>query len=234
MEKEGGRVMVERKLKAKALLIDLDGTIVDSMQVFEEAAKAAFSAIGHSKSSDSAGLEIVRCLQRNLPLNGFLAKMGVDKDLTEKFLTTFLQSFYYVAPSKTRLLPDVDETLRRLSAVFLLALITRRQTLKKLVEQELKRLRIDQYFTAVVTGLEVEKPTPSPDPILRAANQLQVATRDCVVVSDSGVDIKAAKTAGAKSVAVLSGVFEKEELEQEAPDLIINDVNCLPQCLIGI
>jgi phosphoglycolate phosphatase-like HAD superfamily hydrolase len=52
-----------------------------------------------------------------------------------------------------------------------------------------------------------------------------------VVVSDSGVDIVAGKRAGAKTVAVLSGLFDERELRKEDPDLIIKNVRLLPKHL---
>ena len=131
--------MTQQKLKAKALLIDLDGTIVDSLEAFAEAAETALSAIGSKQSSNNVGLEIARHLQLNLPLDDFFNDTNVDDALREKFLTLFLQSFYKIASSKTRLFPNVDKTLHRLSRKFLLALVTRRRVSKKLVEKELQR-----------------------------------------------------------------------------------------------
>jgi phosphoglycolate phosphatase-like HAD superfamily hydrolase len=50
-------------------------------------------------------------------------------------------------------------------------------------------------------------------------------------VGDSVADVRAGKNAGAKTIAVLSGIFTREELEKEKPDLIINDINELPSFL---
>lgn len=224
--------MAQQKLKAKALLIDLDGTLVDSMDAFAEAAKTALSTIGHNQHSANVGWEIAKHLQRNLPIGEFFKKTNVDEASREKFLESFLQSFYNIAPNKTKLFPNVDKTLRKLSKNFQLALITRRPVSKKLVKQELERLRLNQYFKTIVTALEVKRPTPFPDAIIKAADKLQVPIKDCVVVSDSGVDLQAAKSAGAKTVAVLSGLFKKEELKKETPNLIIKDITSLPEHLL--
>lgn len=224
--------MARQKLKAKALLIDLDGTIVDSTDAFAEAAKMAFSAIGHPQSSSDIGLEMARHLQRNLSIANFFEKTSLNEAIRGKFITAFLESFYRIATNKTELLPNTAKTLHKLSKCFLLALITRRRVLKQLVEKELQRLQVDSYFGVIVTALDVERPTPFPDAILKAADELQVSIQNCVVVSDSGVDIQAGKSAGAKTVAVLSGMFEKEELRKEKPDLIVKDINDLPEYLV--
>ncbi len=223
--------MVQQKLKAKALLIDLDGTLVDSLDAFAEAAETALTAIGHNRALDNVGLEVARRLQLNLPLNEYFDQIKVDEGSRNRFLALFLQSFYKIAPNRTRLFSDVDKTLRILSGDFLLALITRRPVSKELVRLELERLHLAGYFNAIVTSLEVEKPTPSPDTVVKAAKELKVQVHDCIVVSDSGVDIQAGKSAGAKTVAVLSGLFGEEELRKEIPDRIIRDINCLPEHL---
>ncbi len=222
-----------KKLKAKALLIDLDGTIVDSVEIFEAAAKIAFSAVEHKPSSGKLGLEIARCLQLNRSLDGIFEKNNVDGPVREKFLSVFLQSFYSIAANGTKLFPHVEDTLRVLSREFPLALITRRHVSKAQVVKELERLHVSSLFGAVVTSLEVSTPTPSPDALLKAADELHVPVDGCVVVSDSGVDIQAGKRAGAKTVAVLSGLFQREELMKESPDLIIDNVRRLPEHLVA-
>jgi HAD superfamily hydrolase (TIGR01509 family) len=222
-----------KKLKAKALLIDLDGTIVDSVEVFNAATKAAFSAIGHKPGSGKLGLEIARCLQLDRSLDELFEKNHVNRALREKFLSIFLQSFYTIAASKSKLFPNVENTLHALSRDFSLALITRRHVSKTQVVKELEHLHVSSLFSAVVTSLGVAKPTPSPDALLKAADELQVPIDGCVVVSDSGVDIQAGKRVGAKTVAVLSGLFEEEELVKENPDLIIDSIRRLPEYLVA-
>jgi len=224
--------MDQQKLNAKALLIDLDGTIVDSQEAFAKAAETALSKIECNQNSEHVGLEIARRLQLDLPLDEFFDEIDVNEALREQFLTQFLQSFYEAAPNKTKLFPNVDKTLQNLSENFLLALITRRRVSKTIIRKELRRLCLDRYFTAIVTSLEVKKPTPFPNTIIKAAEELQVPVHKCVVVSDSGVDIQAGISAGAKTVAVLSGLFKKEELRMETPDLIIEDITCLSEHLL--
>lgn len=223
--------MVQNKIRAKALLIDLDGTLVDSAECFSMATEFALSQIGHVGSHVEVGIDIARDLQQNLPL-GEIKSIHLKKELKEKFLKSFSQSFCEIASVRSKLLPNVERTLRVLSKGFLLALITRRRSPEYLISKELRRLHISHYFTAIVTSLQVERATPFPDAILLAAKKLQVPIEYCVVVSDSGVDIQAGKLAGARTVAVLSGLFKKEELRKETPDIVIEDVTALPSWLL--
>ncbi len=227
--------MSHRRLRTKALLIDLDGTIVDSSQVIAEAVETALSAHGiNSCGLGQMGWEIARRLQLNAPVDEIFDRSHVDKSLREEFLKTFLQSFYNIAATRTKLIPGVDKTLCKLSKKFLLALITRRRISKNLVKKELERLDLDGYFRTIITSLEVKRPTPFPDTILKAADELQVPVHQCAVVSDSGVDVEGGKSAGAKTVAVLSGLFKEEELSEKNPDLIIKDINYIPGYVLPI
>jgi phosphoglycolate phosphatase len=66
---------------------------------------------------------------------------------------------------------------------------------------------------------------------MQCSKKLDIRTCDCAVVGDSTVDIQAGKNAGAKTVAVLSGIFSFEELQKQKPDLILKNVTKLPDFL---
>jgi len=217
----------KRLLRVKALLIDLDGTIVDITQPCIEATETAASKLRFRNIDSKIGLEIAKKLQSNLSLEDVFAKFGINESMGQKFLEAFLKAWYTIAPVKTTPLPQVHETLSKLSQHFQLALITRRNMPKEPILRELKRLGLTEYFRFIVTSQDVEEPKPSPQAFLKAANQLGVSISDCAVVGDSIVDIQAGKSAGAKTIAVLSGLFSREELEKEKPDLIIENINSL-------
>jgi len=221
----------KKLLRVKALLIDLDGTIVDITEPCIEAAQEAASTLQLPNIDSKIGLEIAKKLQSNLSIDEVSAEFGMDKSMGQKFLKAFLNAWYSIAPVKTTPLPKVHTTLQKLSQHFQLALITRRNMPKEPIMRELERLGLTEYFKFVVTSQDVEEPKPSPQAFLKVARQLGVSIQDCAVVGDSIVDVQAGKSAGAKTIAVLSGLFSREELEKEKPDLIIKDVNSLPNFL---
>jgi len=223
--------MVRGRLKVKALLLDLDGTLVDSTRAYEAAGKAGFAAIGLSRSDVKTAFEVARCLEQGLPIDDALAKFRLDHASLERFLSAYLNAYYSTVLLQSKPFPNVKETLQTLSQHFPLALITLRYVMPEQVIEELKRLEFRKYFRAIVTALHVEKPKPFPDALLIAAEKLGVPINECAVVGDSIVDLQAGKSAGAKTVAVLSGLFSQKELEKEKPDLIIKDIKSLPQFL---
>jgi pyrophosphatase PpaX len=216
---------VKHGLKAKALLIDLDGTLVDSAEALKNAARIAWTTIGIYSGDVEIGLKIAKRLQQNTALDDLFA--GMSQEIKNKFLAAYLKAFYEGAIEKTKPFPNVHKTLEKLSEKMPLALITRRPIPKKQLQRELKRHNLIKYFKATVTAKEVHRPQPSPEIIFKAAEKLGVSASECAVVTDSPIDIQAGKTAGAKTVAVLSGLFSKEELEKEKPNLIVRSINDL-------
>jgi len=224
--------MVRRKLRVKALLLDLDGTLVDSTEPLKEAGKAGFVAVGFPNiNDDKIAFEVARRLEQALPIDDLFTRFHLGKHVEEQFLPAYLNAYYSAVITKSKPFPNIRETLETLSKNFQLALITLRYTDQEQVIDELKHLGFKKYFRVVVTALDVEKPKPFPDALSVAAQKLGVPIKDCAIVGDSIVDIQAGKAAGAKTVAVLTGLFNREELEKQKPELIIRDLNSLAEFL---
>ncbi len=214
--------MSVEKLKVNGIFFDLDGTIVDSREAYYEAARIAFQALGQEMPEKEVVLEITRKLERKQPI-----KDVVKGDLHE-FLTSYLNAYYSITTKKTKLLPNVSTTLETLSAKAKLALVTMRAFPKENIIKELEGFNIAKYFSYVVTALDTDNPKPSPEALIKCVKALDVQMCDCAIVGDSISDVRAGKAAGSKTVAVLSGLFSRQELMEENPDLIIKDVTALP------
>jgi HAD superfamily hydrolase (TIGR01509 family) len=214
--------MCETKIDAKGIFLDLDGTIVDSREAYYEAARTAFQAMGQKPLEPKATLEIPRRLERKQSL------VDIIEGDTQRFLEIYLRTYYAITLYKTKPFPDVSTTLNILSRKAKLALITMRSATKENIMNELKHFDIAKYFTHVVTALDTRRPKPSPEALINCVKAIDARICDCIIVGDSISDIKAGKAAGAKTVAVLSGLFFKEELAKEKPDLILKNINMLP------
>jgi phosphoglycolate phosphatase len=210
------------KLRAKGILLDLDGTIVDSREAYFAAARAAFRALGLGQPGEKVTLEIPRSLERKQPLDEVVK---VDR---EKFLRVYLGTYYSVTAEKTHLLPNVSTTLKTLWEKAKLGLITMRCVPKEDIVYELKRFKVWRYFSCVMAASDACESKPSPEALLKCAETLGLPIDVCAMVGDSISDVRAGKAAGAKTVAVLSGLFSNEELADEKPDLILKDVSLLP------
>ena len=211
------------KLKARGILFDLDGTIVDSKEAYFEAARTAFAAMGQETVNIKVMTEIPKRLEQNMPINDLISRINVDR-----FLQIYLKAYYDATASRTKPFPNVADTLKKLSEKAKLALTTRRHVPTKEVIRQLEEFGLAKYFQKVVTAFDTMNPKPSPEALLGCSKQWKVEACECVVVGDSVVDVRAGKNAGANTVAVLSGIFSREELEKEKPDLILKSVKELP------
>lgn len=216
------------RLRVKALLLDLDGTLVDSSEALRDAGRAGFAALGLSGfSDDGVAFEVARRLEQDMAIDDLFSKFHMGKEVEERFLPAYLDAYYSAVISKSKPFPKIKETLQVLSKHFPLALITLRYVVREQIIDELKHLGLKRFFRVVVTALDVEKPKPSPDSLIVAARKLRVPIHRCAVVGDSIVDIQAGKAAGAKTIAVTTGLFTPKELKAQKPDLIIENVTVL-------
>lgn len=201
----------------------MDGTIVDSREAYWEAGATAFEKMGEKITDNRIMTEIPKRLEQNLPIKELLN--GID---VQKFLDVYLKTYYQATVMKAKPFPKIPETLDKLSKKAKLALITMRYVPREIITSELEKFGLSRYFQTIITALDTNEPKPSPEALIKCAMQMDVQMCDCAIVGDSVADIRAGKNAGIKTVAVLSGIFSRRELERENPDLIIENVNQLP------
>jgi HAD superfamily hydrolase (TIGR01549 family) len=211
------------KLSVKVIFVDLDGTIVDSKGAYLEATRAGLAAIGKEMTNIKIVNEIPKRIEQNLPIDSIVGETEVPR-----FLQAYLGAYYRATAEKGKPMPEVSDTLRQLSQKARLALITMRRVPHETVLLELQKHGLAKYFQIIMTALDTHSPKPSPESLIECAKLLQVQTCECLVVGDSVADIRAGKNAGAKTVAVLSGIYSRSELQSEKPDLILESVNELP------
>jgi HAD superfamily hydrolase (TIGR01509 family) len=218
--------MTKTKLRAKGIFFDLDGTIVDSTEAYLAAAKTAFQAMGQEPPDAKTALKIPRKLELKQPIDDI-----VRGDI-KGFLSLYLSTYYASTAEKTKPIPGIGDALKALSSNAKLALITMRRVPKEAVISELEHFGMAKYFSHVVTAMDTYKPKPSPEALIKAVQAIDVQICDCLIVGDSVSDVRAGKAAGAATVAVLSGLFSREELAKEKPDLILEDATRLPDYIV--
>ncbi|MDR2707412.1 MAG: HAD family hydrolase [Nitrososphaerota archaeon] len=213
--------MCESKFSPKCIFLDLDGTIVDPRQAYVEAARMGFHAIGQELPEMAVVFEIPKRMEQCRTLEGL-----VCGDLNV-FKRTYLHAYHVVTDGKTKLFPNMLETIEVLSLKAKLALITMRHVPNQTVIKELDFFGIGKYFSSVMTAFDTSKPKPSPEAIFKGIEKFNVETCDCLIAGDSVNDIKAGKAAGIKTVGLLSGLYFHDELAKEEPDMILSDLSKL-------
>ena len=90
--------------------------------------------------------------------------------------------------------------------------------------KKLKQNNILGYFEAIVTSSDVARKKPVPDPMVECCRQLDVKLENSVCIGDSRSDIQSGRSAGMKTIAVLSGFDDLRALSREFPDAVIDSV----------
>ena len=94
---------------------------------------------------------------------------------------------------------------------------------RETVELAFAHVPLGHLFEVVVGGDETERHKPDPEPLLLAAERLGAAPEETAYVGDSPFDVRAAKAAGMRSVAVTWGrIHDRARLEHEQPDAIVD------------
>ena len=193
----------------KALIFDLDGTLVDTVYAHVLAWQLAFA---------EAGMPIDGWrLHRRMGMSGGLFKRAVMRELGRSISLPRLEMldkrhgelFHKFLP-KPRPLPGAVELLRflrRNKVVHGIATSNQRPH----INPSLKALGVGEATVVVERG-DVKRAKPEPDLFLECQERLEVKVGDCYVIGDAVWDLLAARRAGMLSIGLLSGGYGDDEL----------------------
>ncbi|MGW1206800.1 HAD-IA family hydrolase [Streptomyces cyaneofuscatus] len=183
----------------QAVLLDMDGTLVDTEPLWLDAAREVAAAHGHTLTDEEgAGVLGRTCADTAAYLAtlspGAAADQTLESDLEDTFLTAVEKG--------VRLRPGARDLLDRLADGDIPAALVSASP-RRVVDAVLKTLGAEVFRTTVADG-ETDRSKPHPDPYLEAAARLQLPPGACLVVEDSPTGIAAAEAAGCRVVAVPS------------------------------
>lgn len=210
----------------RAVVFDLDGTLIDSRRDIAAAANRALARHGLPERTledlvsfvgDGASTLLARAANR-----------AEDDPLLPKLLATFLDDYRLNALVETRLLPGAFVTLTTLSEALPIALCTNKPRI--CTTPILEGLGIARFFGCVVAGDDVARKKPAPDPLLFAAGALGVSATDCVMVGDGPQDVLAAHAAGMMSIGI-AGMAAPQSLAAARPTFTVDSLDEIPRLL---
>ena len=183
----------------QAVLLDMDGTLVDSEGFWWDVEVEVFASLGHTLDDTWRHVVVGGPMTRSA---GFLIEAtGADIDLDE--LTVLLnQGFEDRIDRSLPLMPGAARLLAELSEHGIpTALVSASH--RRIIDRVLTTLG-PQHFALTVAGDEVSRTKPHPDPYLLAAAGLGADPARCAVVEDTATGVAAAEAAGCQVVAVPS------------------------------
>jgi phosphoglycolate phosphatase len=207
------------------VLIDLDGTLIDSVPdlaycVDALMAQLGLPARGEAKVRQWVGNGIERLVKRALldQLDG-----EPDPALLAKALPIYLELYKENLSKRSCLYPGVKEGLQFLhDAGYKLGCITNKAA--AFTEPLLKDLGIYDYFQIVVSGDTLPVKKPDPLPLLHAARFFKVEPSHALMVGDSISDVKAARAAGFQVICMSYGYNHGQDISDAHPDAVIDSM----------
>jgi beta-phosphoglucomutase len=187
----------EKLAEGLALIFDLDGVIVDSMPVHTEAWIRYMERLGlpceeieramHGRRNDEIVLKLIG---GHLSPEEIFAHGAAKEALFREMIGAGLRE---------RMVPGVVDFLEAYRG-FPIGLASNAEPAN--IEFVLNTAQLHGSFRAIVDGMQVERPKPSPDVYVKAALLLGASGRNCIVFEDSPTGVAAARAAGARVVGV--------------------------------
>jgi len=198
--------------KIRAVLFDIDGTLLDTFDFIYGAFEHAFDVHGIPRLPRE---EISQLMGG--PLEEVYSKMAPGHDAAT--LAETHRQFQENNLHLTKPFPDTIKVLDALKQKGLkLAAITTRSIRTSVLS--LEQNGIAHYFDVVISAEDVVHPKPDPEPLWKALDTMEIKPFDAIMIGDTRVDILAGKNAGTKTVAALYG-FGGERLRELQPDYAI-------------
>jgi len=204
----------------EAILIDMDGTLLDTEKVYLEASIAALNALGYDDGIVELchamigipGPDNERTLRNHFGDNFPLVE--VNRLFAEKTVE-ILQAGMPLKPGVIALLDAIE------AAGLPKAIVT--SSSRSTAREHLRLAGIDHRFDAILTRDDVTRAKPHPDLYLLAASRLQTRAQACIAIEDSNPGVAAAHAAGAITLMVPDIVPPTEQSRANAaavlPDL---------------
>lgn len=219
----------------KLILIDLDGTLVDSVPdlalcVDEMMAGIGRPPHGEAKVRDWVGNGVERLVKRAL-----VGQLEGEPDPAEfeRAYPLFLELYARHNGERSRLYPGVREGLDMLAAGDgQLGCVTNKAA--QFTEPLLEALGIRDYFSIVISGDTLPRKKPDPLPLLHAAEHFGIDPQDALMLGDSVSDVRAARAAGFGVVCVSYGYNHGRDIGEAGPDKVIDSFTELNNLLPSV
>jgi phosphoglycolate phosphatase len=201
----------------KLIILDLDGTLVDTSRDITNALNHALRLHGLKsltveETVKMVGEGLTRLVEKILGDE----KIHLKDDVTKKFLDYYSEHL----TDYSRIYPHVRETLENLIGYKKAVISNKREDLSSKLLEDLDLIK---YFDIVVGSDTTSEKKPSPVPVVYVIKKFGFTPDESIMVGDSNYDIEAGKKAGIKTVAVTYGYREKQYLRDA--DYIVDSID---------
>jgi phosphoglycolate phosphatase len=209
-------------LPVKAVTIDLDGTLLDTVKDLAVAVNLMLRQLGRPPLDEALVRTFVGKGIPNLVKRALAGALSGEPNpaLLERALPLYLDCYESVNGKYATLYPGVPEGLRALeSAGFPLACVTNKS--ERFTLPLLAQMRIDHYFSLVVAGDTLPQKKPDPLPLTHTCRHFGITPAQMLMIGDSLNDAQAARAAGCPVVCVTYGYNEGADVRKLDVDAIV-------------
>lgn len=214
----------------KAILFDLDGTLVDTAGDILAAVNSTMSIYGLKPISYEQCLRFlgdgVEDLVRRAVENSI--SEPIDPNYLAEIVAQYKDFYSSHLTDRSRLFPGVRETLAELQDYTLVVVSNKSHDF---CVQILKQLDIEKYFQLIIGGDLLDSRKPDPGQLLYVMQKFNLTAAQILIVGDSENDILAAHSIGAPVVVVKYGYRDIEILQEYHPDYMIDNFSDLLKIL---
>lgn len=206
----------------RAVLFDLDGTLIDSIGLIVDAMHHAFEAFDGEVPDDSAWMSGI-----GTPLYKQLARYARSPEELETLRDRYRAYQVIHHDNVIKAYEGAVEVLAGLHARgIVMAIVTSKGD--ELARRGIELTGLAKYLPVVIGADSVTKHKPEPEPVLLALERLGVAAGDAVMMGDSPHDISSGNAAGVRTIGALWGPFTREQIAVAKPTYWMSDIRELP------
>ncbi len=214
--------MSRTQFHARTVLLDWDGTLLNSYAADSRAYLAMFRA-----------LEIkwgLAELKRHYSPDWYQVYRAAKLPRARWAEANRLWRAAYLA-ERPPLLPGARSVIHMLEKSFTLGIVTGGSGDR--VRPQIRAFGLADYFSACVCSEDAPRKKPHPAPLQRALKRLRAEPEECVYVGDAPEDIEMARRAGVRAIGVLGPFPTAERLRGAKPELLLKSIRDLPRYLLA-
>lgn len=211
----------------RGVLFDLDGTLVDSLDLILSSYRHTMSTHLGRTPPDQEWLSTM-----GRPLRVQMQRFARSPDEHEAMIETYVTHNQANHDRLVRSFPGMRRAVASLRHHgYRLGVVTSK--LRDASLRELESCGLDELFDGIITASDVDRPKPDPQPVELGLESLDLAPRQALFVGDSIFDLQAGRAAGVDTAAALWGPFNRQQLSGGDPDYWLEHIEGLLN-LLGI